>query len=169
MPLILRANDNGAALSTDSLVAAPGKLHDFPFSDIIMPIQRPPTQSLSLPRSVRLRSGYQHAKVRAEGLSLHGRFIRISVLALRHQGSNATTIPEFSQGAAVASRRVGGAVVRNQVKRRLREIFRHERPRLKPGIWLIVTAKPTAATASFSTLRAEWLRLAERLSIFADS
>jgi len=74
-----------------------------------------------------------------------------------------------TQAAAVVSRRVGPAVIRNKVKRRLREIYRHELPRLKPGLWLVVTAKPGAATATLATLRAEWLRLAARHSIFADS
>ncbi len=77
--------------------------------------------------------------------------------------------PTPTQGAVVVSRRVGSAVTRNKVKRRLREIYRHELPRLKPGLWLVVTAKPGAATASLASLRAEWLRLAQRLSIFADS
>jgi len=73
------------------------------------------------------------------------------------------------QGAVVVSRRVGPAVVRNRVKRRLREIYRKEIPGLRPGIWLVVTAKPAAAKASFGILRSEWLRLGARLSIFADS
>jgi ribonuclease P protein component len=74
-----------------------------------------------------------------------------------------------TQGAVVVSRRVGSAVIRNKVKRRLREIYRHQLPALKPGLWLVVTAKPPAATASLESLRVEWLRLAKRLSIFTDS
>lgn len=74
-----------------------------------------------------------------------------------------------TQAAAVVSRRVGPAVVRNKVKRRLREIYRHELPLLKRGLWIVVTAKPGAAAAPLSTLRSEWLRLASRLSIFANS
>jgi len=74
-----------------------------------------------------------------------------------------------TQGAVVVSRRVGPAVIRNMVKRRLREIFRHELPGLKEGLWIVVTAKPPASTASLESLRLEWLRLGKRLSIFADS
>lgn len=74
-----------------------------------------------------------------------------------------------TQGAVVVSRRVGPAVVRNRVKRRLREIFRHQLPRLKNGMWLVITAKPSAATASSEAFLSEWLRLGRRLSIFADS
>jgi ribonuclease P protein component len=64
---------------------------------------------------------------------------------------------------------VGSAVVRNRVKRRLKEVFRHELPGLKPGLWIVTTAKPAAATATLGDLRSEWLRLGARLSIFADS
>lgn len=74
-----------------------------------------------------------------------------------------------TQGAVVVSRRVGPAVIRNRVKRRLRDIFRHQLPSLKQGLWLVITAKTPAATASTDALRAEWLRLGKRLSIFADS
>jgi len=55
------------------------------------------------------------------------------------------------------------------VKRRLREIYRFRRSLLKPGLLLVVTAKPTAASASTQALIAEWLRLGERLSIFTAS
>jgi ribonuclease P protein component len=50
---------------------------------------------------------------------------------------------EARLGLAV-SRRVGGAVVRNRVKRRVREWFRHRRG-LLAGLDLVVTARPAAA------------------------
>jgi ribonuclease P protein component len=111
-----------------------------------------------------LRSGYQHAKVRFSGLVQHGSFIRMVVLVTRDE-----TVEPVTQGAVVVSRRVGPAVVRNKVKRRLREIYRHELAGLKKGLWLVVTAKPASATAPLATLRAEWLRLGQRLSIFNNS
>ena len=75
----------------------------------------------------------------------------------------------ITQAAAVVSRRVGSAVVRNRVKRRLREIYRLRRASLKPGLLLVVSAKPSASSATSQALLAEWLRLGKRLSIFADS
>ena len=48
------------------------------------------------------------------------------------------------------SRRVGKAVVRNKVKRLLREILRQTS--LQPGWDIIFIARPTAATADYSSL-----------------
>jgi hypothetical protein len=58
------------------------------------------------------------------------------------------------------------AVIRNRVKRRLREIYRRELHALVPGLCIVVTAKPASATAGIEELRSEWLRLGKRLSIF---
>lgn len=69
----------------------------------------------------------------------------------------------------VTSKRVGGAVVRNRTRRRLREISRSQLPLIAPGLLVVVVAKSSAAEAPFADLKAEWLLLARRLSIFADS
>jgi ribonuclease P protein component len=50
------------------------------------------------------------------------------------------------------SGRVGNAVVRNKVRRRLREALRARLPKLKPGVDLLITARPASATASWEEL-----------------
>ncbi len=69
----------------------------------------------------------------------------------------------------ITSRKVGGAVDRNLVRRRLREICRSQRPLVKAGLLVVVSAKASAATATFAELREEWLLLARRLSILPGS
>ena len=54
------------------------------------------------------------------------------------------------------SGRVGKAVVRNKVRRRLRELLRARINRLIPGLDVLVVARPDSATAS-------WLELNEAL------
>ena len=48
----------------------------------------------------------------------------------------------------VVSKRVGSAVVRNQVKRRLREVVRARLPELPAGALVVVRANPEAARAT---------------------
>jgi ribonuclease P protein component len=52
----------------------------------------------------------------------------------------------------VVSKAVGGAVVRNRTKRRLRALVRPLVDRLRPGTRVVVRAQPAAAAASSSTL-----------------
>ena len=68
----------------------------------------------------------------------------------------------------VTSRRVGSAVVRNRVRRKLREVFRVMRPQLLPGLWLVIVAKPPAAAATMAALSGEWTQLARRGGILRD-
>jgi ribonuclease P protein component len=54
------------------------------------------------------------------------------------------------------TRKVGGAVVRNKVRRRLREIFRcWSKLRSLPSLDIVVHVKPSAPAASFSALQGE--------------
>jgi ribonuclease P protein component len=51
---------------------------------------------------------------------------------------------------------IGMAVVRNRVKRRLRELFRHEKALVPRGYDLFVRAVPASASAPYSGLEAAW-------------
>ncbi len=63
----------------------------------------------------------------------------------------------------VASKRVGKAVVRNRVRRRLREILR-VLP-VRGGYDIVVTARPEAAMAGFAALREVLVKLLAEASL----
>lgn len=55
------------------------------------------------------------------------------------------------------SRKVGGAVVRNRIKRRLREAFRRNKLALPLGFDVVVIARVGAGEADYTTLEQELL------------
>lgn len=118
-----------------------------------------PPARLRFPKSARLRRAGEFGSLKREGKSFHGKLMVLSILQ-----SGAETEARIG---VITSRRVGGAVDRNRVRRQLRELVRAVRPRLKAGVWLVLIARQAAARASFSGLRAEWLLLAERSFILA--
>ncbi len=66
----------------------------------------------------------------------------------------------FSRYGFSIGKKVGGAVVRNRLKRRLRELMRVAR--LVPGWDIVVIARPKAAESGFSEIRDSLLSLLHR-------
>jgi ribonuclease P protein component len=62
----------------------------------------------------------------------------------------------------VTSKKLGGAVVRNRTRRRLREIARESEA--VPGYDVVLSAKTAAARAEFSALRSSVSRLFEKMA-----
>ena len=63
-----------------------------------------------------------------------------------------------------ASRKVGGAVTRNRVKRLFREVFRRHRSLIPDGLDMVVNAKSCCGNAHFDDLRAEFLASVKKLT-----
>lgn len=82
-------------------------------------------------------------------------------LVVRHTGAPGTRIG-FSVG-----KRVGGAVVRNQVKRRLRMIVRGFAWR--DGLDIVILAQPPAAIASFEALSGALARTGQQTRIIEST
>src|SRR5215210_3944049 len=91
------------------------------------------------PKSARLTRTGEFQRVRNEGKSFHGRFIVLSVLNLALV--QATAPLPLTQIGFITSRRVGSAVIRNRVRRRLRELVRVNRPQLRDGFFLVLVAR----------------------------
>jgi ribonuclease P protein component len=113
--------------------------------------------SFSFPKTRRLTHRSEYECVKRDGITQRGKFLMLNVMPVENFGP--------WRAGFVASARLGGAVVRNRVRRRMREIVRRHQHELRQGVWFVIIARHEAATASFGALEDEWLRLARRASI----
>ncbi|MBA2585257.1 MAG: ribonuclease P protein component [Chthoniobacterales bacterium] len=114
---------------------------------------------LDFPRARRLTRPAEFVRVKRDGRTEKGRLLTLGALVVADS-------LRFRAGF-VTSKRVGGAVVRNRIRRQLREIVRRHQGELRDGVWLVVVARPAAARVGLGALEDEWLRLATRASILA--
>ena len=113
----------------------------------------------AFPKTRRLTRASDFDRVKEAGHPERGRFIVLAALTVQNSGA--------TRAGFITSGRLGSAVVRNRVRRRLREIVRKHQHDLREGLWIVVIARPAAAKASYHALEDEWLRLAKRASILA--
>ena len=114
--------------------------------------------AFAFPKSARLLRRAEYLAVRKEGKSFADGPLAASFRP-RERVATRTGIPEgWARVGLTVSSKVGGAVVRNRIKRRLREAVRLEFCELPP-VDLVLVARASAATASVADLRG-WLRRA---------
>ena len=63
------------------------------------------------------------------------------------------------------SKKLGGAVVRNRVRRRLREVYRLNEAKFAPGWDIVVVARSRSISIDFQKLTESYLSLAEKAGI----
>ena len=69
----------------------------------------------------------------------------------------------------VSSTKLGHAVVRNRCRRRLREVYRLEKPQLKTGYDIILVARSRTATAPWPELQTQFRRLCRKVDLMKES
>jgi len=113
-----------------------------------------PAAAETFSRDDRLRKRREFEECYASGVRASGRFIQVFLSA----GESAPLGDGRCRLGISVPRRVGNAVARNRVRRRLREIFRREKASLPASARaLVIHARPTAAPASFAEVRADYL------------
>jgi len=107
-----------------------------------------------LPKSARIRKRREYLRVQQDGVRLKLPHF-VFVLGIRDASGPSARL------GITASRKVGGAVVRNRIKRLVREAFR-QNPDLFPGdVDVVVIARQIPESMCLSEVIAEW-RAAEK-------
>jgi len=65
--------------------------------------------------------------------------------------------------------KLGHAVVRNRVRRRLREIYRLNEGRLKPGMDMVIVARTRCIGARYEKINAAFLDACDKLGILTEN
>jgi ribonuclease P protein component len=98
-----------------------------------------------LPRVDRIRRRPDFERVYSQGARISGRFMTVFVLR--------TGLSQTRLGVA-ATRKLGGAVVRNRAKRLARELFR--RQKIAGGYDIVIVPRRELLDAPFPTLEADY-------------
>jgi len=75
---------------------------------------------------------------------------------------------DYNQLGITVSTKIGNAVCRNRVRRRLREIYRLNEKRLPRGLDIVVVARAKSPYASYAELEKAYLFACSRLGILSD-
>ncbi len=112
---------------------------------------------MRLPSNLRMKLARDFARVKSQGSSQAGKFLVLGVLKVEE-------LEEFQFGL-VTSARLGNAVVRNRIRRLLREVVRAHRAEIAPGWQMVLIARWRAPQATLEELDRDWLRLARRMNL----
>ena len=112
---------------------------------------------MALPRAQRVRRTRDFATIRQQGASWTGRLLILAALPLPDE-------PHARFGFTV-TKRIGNAVVRNKVRRRLASITAGALPHITSPHLIVTIPRYGAVRAEYETLKAEWIKLARRATL----
>ena len=121
-----------------------------------------------------LTGGRSHNSLRVVMLSRPGDFARLAEGGVTRThpllvGRFVRTDLDQTRFGLATGKRLGGAVIRNRVRRRLREELRAMAPSFQPGWDVLIIARPGLATANHETLAAVLERLLRRGGVLGGS
>jgi ribonuclease P protein component len=117
----------------------------------------------SFPKSARLLRRSEFVRLRRAEAMADGPLAASWAPRAAAQPTRPGMAPATARVGLVVSAKVGGAVQRNRVKRRLREAVRHELHRF-PAVDVVLVARGSATAATLDELRGWVRRLAARVA-----
>jgi len=114
-------------------------------------------EGISVQRRLRLRRATDFGYVRQAGRSYHSKLLRITL---------ASNDLHRNRYGIIVSKRLGNAIVRNRVRRRLREMLRLLDPYLQPGFDVVVVARQEIVEQPFAEIQRTVKRLLLQAGLF---
>lgn len=115
---------------------------------------------MALPRPQRIRRTGEFGAIREQGISWTGRLLILSIMPLPEEGQ--------SRFGFTVTRRLGNAVTRNKIRRRLASITASIAPQIIRPHLIVAIPRHAAVNAEFGVLQAEWVKLARRAGLLAN-
>ena len=109
----------------------------------------------TLPASQRVRRRTDFEDIYAHGVKRHGRFMTMFVL--NRAGTDRASAGIQPRFGVAATRKLGGAVVRNRAKRVSRELFRRHKP--EATLDVVVVPRREFLAADFPSLERDYIVL----------
>lgn len=106
-----------------------------------------------LPREQRIRKRREFLAVYERGKKVQAAFFVLYILE--------NNLPHHRLGVTV-SRKIGPSVVRNRIKRQLREVFRRNKRAISPPCDVVVNARRSAAISSSCQIKGDLLGAFDR-------
>jgi ribonuclease P protein component len=116
-------------------------------------VEQAPTRPHAFPASARIRRRPEFLQIYEHGVKIRARLM--TVVVLRNDRG-------WSRLGIAATKKLGGAVVRNRAKRLVRELYRHGD--VPPGFDIVVIPRPDLLNADIRTLEAEFRYALRRAS-----
>ncbi len=114
---------------------------------------------MGLPRPLRLTRPEDFSHVRAAGQTFRGRLLLLNVAP--------NDLPHNRYGV-VTGKKLGGAVIRNRVRRLLREAIRATDAKLSSGWDIVLVAHPSAAGQPASEIHRAFESAAQQAGLFRE-
>jgi len=112
---------------------------------------------MRFPRARRITQRRDFQRVRRKGRSYRGRHMILGVMADE-------SIRTLRVGI-ITTRRLGNAVTRVGVRRRIRGVLQRQGAGVLPGHWIVIVAFTSAADVTSAELERDWLKLARRAQL----
>ncbi len=111
-------------------------------------------------KTVSLNKNTMFLRVYSKGRSCANKYLAVYTLKARR-------VPGVRLGITV-SKKVGCAVVRNRIKRLIRESYRLNESKIKNGMDIVVVARKNAAGADYKSISGALLALLSKLSLLNE-